>query len=85
MNLVEELKYLCTYVLAVADADLPAQLKYELIFTERVVDEIDHYISLGDIYGLVDKDWESHEEEVKEYAAIIAKLLADLEKIDDQG
>jgi len=82
MNLVEELKLLCAYVLAVADSNMPAQLKFELIFNDKVAGEIEYNVSLGAIYGFVDKDWESHEEEVREFAEVCGKLLEDLDKVD---
>lgn len=84
MNL-EELKMLCTYILSVAKAPLPSQLKYELIFCEEVSSRIDKQFSLEDIYGMEDNDWVSYEDEVAEYAAVIKKLLADLNLIDMLG
>lgn len=81
MNLAEELKNLCVYVMAVAEADLPDQLKYELIFEDKVAGKIEYHISLGALYGHVDQDWESHGEEVREFAAACEKLYNDLEKI----
>jgi hypothetical protein len=61
---------------------LPSQLKWELIFCYEVSEHISGRVSLHDIYGVEDKDWESHEEEVREYAVVIEKLLADLEKVE---
>ena len=83
MNLVEELTYLCTYVLAVADAPLPAQVRYDLIFHDEVAEKVDRIIPCLDVvYGTEEEaDWEGYEEEVQEYAAVIARLLADLEKV----
>jgi hypothetical protein len=82
MEQLNELYYRCIYILAVAKAPLPSQLKYELIFGEDVAEYIDQRVSLGTIYGMCDSDWEGHEKEVQEYAVVIEKLLADLEKIE---
>jgi len=81
MNPVDEMKLICAYILAVASSRLPSQLKWELIFCYEVSEHINGRVSLHDIYGVKDQDWESHEEEVQEYAVVIRKLLADLEKI----
>jgi hypothetical protein len=85
MNPIEEMKLICAYILAVASSQLPSQLKWELIFCYEVSEHISGRVSLHDIYGVEDKDWDSHEEEVQEYAVVIAKLLKDLEKVDDQS
>ena len=85
MSPVEELKVLCAYVLAVAYSSLPDQLRWELIFNYEVSEHILGRVSLHDIYGVEDKDWESHAEEVREFAAACSKLYDDLEKIGDEG
>ena len=84
-NLVEELKLVCTYVIAVAESDMPWQLKYELVARDEVVGEIASNVSVGDLYGAEDHDWAGYEEEIKEFAAVCGGLLADLEKVNLEG
>ena len=85
MNLVEELKLLCAYVIAVAESDMPWQLKYELINVDEVVGKIVSSVSMGTLYGLEGGDWIGYEHEVKEFAAVCGGLLADLEKVNLEG
>ena len=80
MTELEKLRELCQYVIDIDNANIPVQLKYELMLYPR--HKLTNAVSLHSIYGW-DSDWEDVETEVQEFANVVRKLKDDLNRIGD--